>query len=202
MITIAMILLAFFISFCFFMLFRNNWVYKIRVKHCEAAYALMEKKIDDGSYDKVSPEQYYDCLWEYRKMAIRFWIWDLRKMVNDREKFDEVYETDDLEAVKKTVVSNTHAAKLVANSSEEELDLLIDAQKGDPAEYVAAGKSAVSSAIMKSQWHARYVERLIGRGKLTYQEAKDALEAGMGDHDYDDDPEDAADTELGYGCDG
>lgn len=48
------------------------------------------------------------------------------------------------------------------------------------------------------QWHKRYIERLVQRAKLTYGEAKDTLKAGMGEHDYDDDPEDAADEELSY----
>ena len=47
---------------------------------------------------------------------------------------------------KDTIISSL-VVDLVANASEEELDLLIDAQGGTPAEYVAASRDAVSSAV-------------------------------------------------------
>lgn len=46
-------------------------------------------------------------------------------------------------------------------------------------------------------WHSRYLERLTVRG-LSCDEAWDALKAGMGEHDYDECPEDMADDELSY----
>jgi len=105
--------------FSVLMLFRNEWVYKTLMKHSKAVYVLMEKKIDDGSYSIVLSEQYYDCIWNGRKMFYHFWIWDLRKMVNDQKMFDEVYATDDLEAVRKRVVPNTHAANLTSGKGKQ-----------------------------------------------------------------------------------
>lgn len=48
------------------------------------------------------------------------------------------------------------------------------------------------------EWHTRYVERLVTKGQLTYREAKDILNSWMGQHDYDDVPESAADEEMWY----
>ncbi len=49
----------------------------------------------------------------------------------------------------------------------------------------------------KDEWHGLYVVRLIERG-LTVGEAIGTMTAGLKDHDYTYDPEDAADDELSY----
>ena len=52
----------------------------------------------------------------------------------------------------------------------------------------------------KEEWLDRYTQRLENRG-LTHKEATDTTIAGMGCHDYDKDPEIAADDELFYYAD-
>ena len=52
--------------------------------------------------------------------------------------------------------------------------------------------------MTKEDWHTRYIERLVTKAQMTYREAKDILQAGMGQHAYDDNPEDAADKEMSY----
>lgn len=46
-------------------------------------------------------------------------------------------------------------------------------------------------------WHETYKARLVERG-LDAGFARETLEAGMEDHDYDYDPAEAADEELSY----
>jgi len=46
------------------------------------------------------------------------------------------------------------------------------------------------------EWHKRYIAHLQGQAGLTKTEAEDCLTAGMGEHDYDEDPEDSADEEM------
>lgn len=53
----------------------------------------------------------------------------------------------------------------------------------------------------KETWHRRYIQRLVIKGQMTFREAKDILEAGMGNYYYDDDPEDSADDEMSYWSD-
>ena len=52
-----------------------------------------------------------------------------------------------------------------------------------------------------NEWHDRYIARLVVKAEFTYGEAEDNFQAGMGEYDYDDDPEDAADTEMSYWTD-
>lgn len=51
-----------------------------------------------------------------------------------------------------------------------------------------------------NEWHTKFIARLISRG-LKREEAEDTLAGNMGDHDYEDDPKDAADDELTYWTD-
>ena len=54
----------------------------------------------------------------------------------------------------------------------------------------------------KDAWQEQYIERLVTKGKMTYREAHDVLQAGMREYDYDDDdPEDSADEEMSYWSD-
>lgn len=50
----------------------------------------------------------------------------------------------------------------------------------------------------KKTWQWVFVARLIDHGKFSLKEAVDNLFAGMNTHDYDSNPEDAADDELSY----
>ncbi len=100
-----------------FVLFRAYWLYKIRTVHIDKVFKFVQKKVEAGSYNIIG-EKYHNCIWEYSKMWSCFWIWDLRKMVSDRERFDELYrtpESDDLEAIRKKVIPSTHVANLAGN---------------------------------------------------------------------------------------
>lgn len=81
--------------FCIFMLFRNDWVFKLQLAHNTMVFELMLNKIGNRSrYSPGAYNEYYNCIWDYRRMLYHFWIWDLRKMVCDREKFDELVESN------------------------------------------------------------------------------------------------------------
>ncbi len=47
-------------------------------------------------------------------------------------------------------------------------------------------------------WMSRYMVELQDRAGITLGEARDIYEAGIEDHDFDEDPEDAARDELSY----
>lgn len=49
---------------------------------------------------------------------------------------------------------------------------------------------------IRDEWNTQYIERLVHKAEMTYREAKDILSSGQ--HDYNDNPEDAADEELSY----
>lgn len=50
--------------------------------------------------------------------------------------------------------------------------------------------------MIKKEWHDRHKKRLMEIAKLTDTKSEDTLNAGMGEYDYDDIPEDSADTEM------
>ena len=47
------------------------------------------------------------------------------------------------------------------------------------------------------EWHKRYKQCLINQG-VTKRFAQKCLDAGMGEYDYDDEPEEAAISEMSY----
>lgn len=49
-----------------------------------------------------------------------------------------------------------------------------------------------------NEWHERYIKYLQKRANLTRGMAEDTLKAGMGEHDYNENPEDCAEEELSY----
>jgi len=49
----------------------------------------------------------------------------------------------------------------------------------------------------KEEWHKRYTQYMLEIG-LSQEEAEAILQAGMGDYDYDSDPEMYASDELSY----
>ena len=53
----------------------------------------------------------------------------------------------------------------------------------------------------REEWHRKYKARLIDVAKISEDDAKASLEAGMGHYDYDDDPADSADEEMSYWSD-
>jgi hypothetical protein len=52
--------------------------------------------------------------------------------------------------------------------------------------------------VLKLQWERKYMDRLIEKAELTEAEARQALDAAMGDIDYTVLPADAADEEISY----
>jgi hypothetical protein len=40
-------------------------------------------------------EMYFNVLWQRWKMIFAVWIWDLKRMVYDKEKFDEVMNQEE-----------------------------------------------------------------------------------------------------------
>lgn len=77
-----------FTGFIIFMLFRDYWVHKVRLAHHRLVADFMSDKINDGTYTTELQIQYHECIWDYHKVLLHFWIWDLRYMVNDQLKFD------------------------------------------------------------------------------------------------------------------
>ena len=122
------IIKIFVIVFCVFMWFRIKWSYKIRKNNNDMVGELMKKKMKNGFHNTKSYQVFFDfneyinCIWSYDKIVFHFWIWDLRRMVIDRERFDELYrtpESDDLEAIRKKVIPNTHVANLSGNREKQ-----------------------------------------------------------------------------------
>lgn len=51
------------------------------------------------------------------------------------------------------------------------------------------------------EWHRRYKARLMEVAKLSEAQAQECLDAGMGEYDYDEEPEEMADSEMSYWTD-
>ena len=51
--------------------------------------------------------------------------------------------------------------------------------------------------MSKKEWHKIYKQTLIDSG-VDKKFAQECLDAGMGEYDYDDDPEDCAISEMSY----
>ncbi len=60
----------------------------------------------------------------------------------------------------------------------------------------AVFKNSKNCAV--EQWHRRYISRLMNIAGVTLFQAENCLHAGLGEYDYDDDPEDSADDEMSY----
>jgi len=58
----AIVLCLITVVFCFFMLFRNDWVFKQR-----------QRLLDENFFE-------YSKYWSYEKMLQKFYIWDVEKM--------------------------------------------------------------------------------------------------------------------------
>lgn len=52
--------------------------------------------------------------------------------------------------------------------------------------------------MKKSEWKRKYKQRLIERGGVDTKFAEENYQGGLDMHEYDDSPEDAADTEMSY----
>ena len=52
--------------------------------------------------------------------------------------------------------------------------------------------------INQEEWHRRYKQQIINSSGLSDQEAQDCLDAGMGEYDYNENPEDMALSEMSY----
>ncbi len=80
---------------CIYMLIRNQWVYKHRIKWNYSVYNyrgyLMGGK-DNEALDKYSYSELMDAVSSYDKMLLIFWEWRLSKFVEDQNKFNLVIE--------------------------------------------------------------------------------------------------------------
>ena len=56
----------------------------------------------------------------------------------------------------------------------------------------------ITAKELKDEWHRRYKARLMEVASIDEKFAQQCLDAGMGEYDYDDDPEDCADSEMSY----
>jgi hypothetical protein len=88
---ILLFLLSAFV-FCLFMVYRNQWVYRKRKWFGEVVRKVTEEQVKKGTYDSERHLKYYDSIWDYNKMSNCFWVWDINKMVNDRELYQEVLD--------------------------------------------------------------------------------------------------------------
>lgn len=72
-----------------YMLIRNNWVYKRRVKWNEMVYKYHENLISQNvRFNPNSYHEIYNAINSYNEMLYRFWRWDLSYFIKDQEKFD------------------------------------------------------------------------------------------------------------------
>jgi len=78
-----------------------------------------------------------------------------------------------------------------------------DADMAELGDQIVAGVDAgglgpLVPTVVIEDWHTRYMARLMEKAGLDEKAARVVLEAGMGEFDYTDDPEWAADEELSY----
>ena len=66
-------------------------------------------------------------------------------------------------------------------------------------EEIKADETSKRLDLIK-KWKKMYIKKMV-MGGLTIEEAEMSYEAGIGDHDFDDDPEISATDELGYWVD-
>ena len=78
------------LGYCLFGLFRNQWVYELKMRHNKTVFLFAMSKAIQDEYNFDSGRA-YDCLWNYERMVLSFWVWDIRKMVKDHEIFDMIY---------------------------------------------------------------------------------------------------------------
>ena len=88
----------------FLILYRNDWVYKVRKRHNFKCYTKVQdvmKKVRNerpNNYSAIldqNDEEYAkaleEALWSYDKMLWHFWIWDVKKMINNQESYNWAY---------------------------------------------------------------------------------------------------------------
>jgi hypothetical protein len=76
--------------FCAYMLWRNEWVYKIRLGHIGRVYAWVRA---EKTYDYERMERAYDCLGDYDSWfrLSKIFDFDRRSFITDREAYEWVY---------------------------------------------------------------------------------------------------------------
>jgi hypothetical protein len=95
------------------------------------------------------------------------------------------------------------ALKIITDFSKAGGELFIDYAKGvgenlsDKDLFFIAEQCQES---IKDIWHTKYKNTMMAKG-VTNEEADDALQAGMGEFDYSEDPEEAALEEMSYWTD-
>ena len=80
---------------CIYMLIRNQWVYKHRIKWNDSVYnyrgCLISGK-DNEALDKYSYSELMESISSYNKMFLMFWEWRLSRFIEDQNKFNLVIE--------------------------------------------------------------------------------------------------------------
>lgn len=101
-------------------------------------------------------------------------------------------------------MTREEALKIITDFSKAGGELFIDYAKGvgenlsDKDLFFIAEQCQES---IKDIWHTKYKKCMMETAKLTDAEAQAALDAGMGEYDYSDDPEEAALEEMSYWTD-
>jgi len=83
--------------FCFiiiavFGMSRNSWTYKTQTEWNRIVSAYMDHLITKLGYSGAKHIAYSNAIWSYNKMAFEFLTWDRDKMVNDRERYNEIIQ--------------------------------------------------------------------------------------------------------------
>lgn len=83
-------------SFILYMSIRNLWLCKKRAKFRNKASRLLKENLRRKKYlkqiefDKDLLRYFDETLWSLNKTCFCFWIWNLKKMVYNKEAFEEV----------------------------------------------------------------------------------------------------------------
>lgn len=73
----------------FFILIRNEWVYRVKEKFRKKTRKVFDHLILNGKYlDREFMDRCYDFTENYFKMIAKFWIWKKEKFVKDEEAYN------------------------------------------------------------------------------------------------------------------
>ena len=88
-----LVLLIILLLFLVFMLFRNEWVCRKRLEFNNAVSEFRLNLIDQD-YEKYKQlpdyNSFMNSIYSYNKMLLYFWVWDLNKLVINRELYNMI----------------------------------------------------------------------------------------------------------------
>jgi hypothetical protein len=85
-VTVVIVVLVFFVIRC-------TWLMVARFNYLAKLGHFVKNK-NKENIPKLC-EMYFNILWQRWKMIFAVWIWDLKRMVYDKEKFDEVMNQEE-----------------------------------------------------------------------------------------------------------